>query len=264
MRCLLTLLLLCNIASAQVSGYLGRRLNVEMNTFYSPTYLVFENKDELEYNNATRFKFNLQFALNYSISKRMELTFKYRRGADFVEYANWMETIVGGVVTDFRFTKEFDDQPLNYQYFDIGVHLFTRPFIAPVGCYHELNIGIVQFCHPEQNIDGGYYYEYAPVYDSTYGFWDNTWERAPVNVQKKGYHYRVGYSISHKKVLTNRLMFHYTFLANWHIRKFGMESWGSTISIREAEEEILNSVAIRYKRWTDIFTIKLGLSYSLF
>lgn len=263
MKLTLFFLLLSSVITAQVPGYLGKRVSIEMNAFVSPTVFVFEDSATIRGNEASRVKMNYQFALNYAVSRRMELSIKYRQENDFIEYSHGIEVLVGGDVADFAFSKEFDDQLLKYQYFDVGVRLFTKPFIAPVGAYHELIFGVVQFRHPEEDIAGGRYY-YNTNYQDQGGTWYYTTTRKELNVQKFGFHYRLGYAYSRKKVLTNKLMFHYSFQANFHIKRFEIQPYSATLSEREIEEEILNTLAIKYKRWTDIFSVKLGLSYALF
>lgn len=258
------LILLINLCYSQALGYLGKRFNVGANWFLSPTIYVFEAKDDIKSLNVSRFKPNAQFEINYSISKKLEISGQYRHEKDYVEYTSNNVYIPGANYSSFYFDKNFEDQKLIYNYYSIGIKSYIKSNISPVGKYIQFNAGVINFHHPDQSFGGGYIlgnYDYPPDAAHPYGY--TVQSKTLVNLKKKGTFVRLSIAYGKNIMLSERLIFGFKYQFNYSLRKSKVFNYG-TVTESEIENKLLGSIAYQYKRWTDVFALKIGLNYLIF
>lgn len=125
--------------SSQVPGYRGKRFSAGYNAssfFYFADYSRQEGIAEIIF--ATRLSYKTELYANYALSRKVNIGFSYYRGKQKYYFADG--DVEGYYV---RPKKGFTFCKLNA--FEVHFKFFRNDFVAPVGLYHQLSLGIVKY-----------------------------------------------------------------------------------------------------------------------
>lgn len=123
-----------------VPGYLGKRLSVGYNASSFFFFDQFIPVSEALFN--TRFSYKSEFAVNYTVARKISI------GASV--YYGSQRYLVGD--QQFRTRNNYYQVTLAEEYmrcklliYEFNMKFFRRNFIAPIGPYHQLGIGLVKY-----------------------------------------------------------------------------------------------------------------------
>lgn len=135
---LLQLLLVCFTAqqlSAQVPGYRGKRFSAGYNASSFFYFADFSTEDGLSgVIGSTRLSYKTEVYANYALSRKMNIGFSYYNG----NQKNYFKTI-GYIV------PREDAVHCRLHMFELHFKFFKNNFVAPVGLYYQIGIGMVKY-----------------------------------------------------------------------------------------------------------------------
>lgn len=125
-----------------VPGYMGKRLSVGVNVSSFPFFDEFQLSSDLLLN--TRFSYKSELALNYTVGRKASLGFsfyygkqKYKPGPD--------QSLSTGGYGYYVEPKDDDFIHCRLMIYEVNLKLYRKNFIAPIGPYHQIGIGVVKY-----------------------------------------------------------------------------------------------------------------------
>ncbi|HLG03455.1 MAG TPA: hypothetical protein VI731_07650 [Bacteroidia bacterium] len=134
------ILLLSLPAHAQVPGYLGKRLSMSANV---SSFLFFDYLQA----DAMRLSYKTEVGLNYSLSRKVDFGFHFYTAKQSYLMKPW--SFQSGY-NSYSPSQEFLD--CNLKIFEFHLRFFAKNFVAPVGIYHQLGIGWVNYSVADENV----------------------------------------------------------------------------------------------------------------
>jgi hypothetical protein len=140
---LLQLLLVCFAAqqlSAQVPGYRGKRFSAGYNASSFFYFAGFSMQDEglggvLA---STRLSYKTELYVNYALSRKTNIGFSYYHG-------NQKNYFKDQAVDNRYVTPRVDAVHCRINAFELHIKFFKNNFVAPVGLYYQMGIGLVKY-----------------------------------------------------------------------------------------------------------------------
>lgn len=130
------------LVSAQVPGYMGKKLSVGVN---ASTFFHFTEYSEglTEMLMSPRFSYKSELALTYTVARRVSI------GGSFYYGSQKYETPGGGgfLINHYggTYTTKDDYIRCRLMIFEFNTKIFRRNFLAPIGPYHQIGVGVVSY-----------------------------------------------------------------------------------------------------------------------
>jgi|GEM_PF-6011844 len=239
---LLAFTLLLLPASAQSPGYRGKHFMIGYcgNAFLATNFSV-GNEAQL------RPIFKHEFFIRAAVSRKTTIGFSYHRGRQLLVFR---ETVLPGSIENIYFEPDKYLNACNLQIFDLHFQFSRRSFIAPVGLYHQVGIGIVRFNLANDSLKG----------ENTNTSSDYAIKRSKDD--EPGV--RLSYTLGRSNVIKGNLLVNtaigLNFFVGDHMGLFTPES--DDYSLPE-KSYLANSMG-RSISWTNLIDVKVGLAYLIF
>ncbi len=278
-------ILTCSFIHSQTPGYLGKRLSLEgdinllpnitnftlgnssrenynkvkyFDNIYNYNTNTYETKEITEYRlvnedvsnpNYLRFTFKSSLALNYSISKKTDISLRFNKiYGNFMYHDNDYQT--------YRIALFFNDN-IKYQSteFDLNFKFYKKSFIAPVGKYFLLGFG---FSKVKSKPTRGT----LMTNTSTYNPYTETSTIEDINLDHSVNYFKLNFGFGNKTILANDVFLIYGIESNFYL----LYNKG----IKKSEETYITQFKNNYNYnlsknllWDNIFCLKFGVGIML-
>ncbi len=130
------------VLSGQVPGYMGKKLSVGVN---ASTFFHFTEYSEglTEMLTSPSFSYKSELALTYTVGRRTSLG-----GSFYLGNQKFLTPGGGGLLIDHyrgEYTTKEDYIKCRLMIFEFNLKIFRRNFLAPIGPYHQMGIGVVKY-----------------------------------------------------------------------------------------------------------------------
>lgn len=159
---------------AQVPGYQGKRLSIEYNNYFFPSFIMPNAKGDYNSDDALRFKKKLftlntrnKISLDYVLSRRTSIGggFEFFRSR-FIFFEKFeCESTEGEVLV----SSDYPAGNVAARIFNVHYTIFKRKLLAPLGYYTQFEFGVISYksSYDEnallKDVQNSYYYDIPEI-----------------------------------------------------------------------------------------------------
>lgn len=230
------------LVSAQVPGYMGKKLSVGIN---ASTFFHFTEYSEglTEMLTSPRFSYKSELALTYTVARRVSI------GGSFYYGSQKYETPGGGGIFfnhyGGTYTTKDDYIRCRLMIFEFNTKIFRRNFLAPIGPYHQIGVGVVRYSAVSPGDTLALYYDN-----------NSSSVAAVVDTDDKYSCFKLSYHIGYAAPVFKNCFFNFAFGYNFFRA-------GDSIKVRRAVEPgnfVLGTLNRDLRRYNN-FEFKIGFSW---
>lgn len=258
----------------KVKGFLGKRVTAEFNS--GLTYFLTTPVHNDAYDKSRKLRANLHpdFSIAYTIGKTTDIGFRVGydqvkmklphqiiyEGSTNLYYAN-LEPAFSGTENSYQIiNRENMGRSFNYQVF---IRLYNKKYIAPVGFYQQISLGVNRYSLKESRIEA--FYWYGTMSEEENEEFVNSTSQEPVFIDIDRYNILAfSYFLGNKKTFSNGVYINSGFELNVSFLSFFRKqesSSGATEASRRSQEyhyQIPNLLA-KEIQISQLFEYKIGL-----